>query len=36
MSTTERPLADGVELSQLTDEHVLAFLLTALPVFVAR
>lgn len=36
VSTTERPLADGVELDQLTEEHVLAFLLAALPVFVAR
>ena len=36
VSTTERPLAEGVKLSQLTEEHVLAFLLTALPVFVAR
>ena len=36
VSTTERPLADGVELEQLTDEHVLAFLLSALPAFVAR
>ena len=36
VSTTERPLADGVELGQLTEEHVLAFLLAVLPVFVAR
>ena len=36
VSTTERPLADGVELDQLTEEHVLAFLLAALPLFVAR
>ena len=36
VSTTERPLADGVELPQLTEEHVLAFLLAALPVFVTR
>ena len=36
VSTTERPLADGVELDQLTDEHVLAFLLSVLPIFVAR
>ena len=36
VSTTERPLADGVELDQLTEDHVLAFLLAALPVFVAR
>ena len=36
VSTTERPLAEGVELGQLTEEHVLAFLLAALPVFVAR
>ena len=36
VSTTERPLADGVELDQLTEEHVLAFLLAALPVFVTR
>jgi len=36
VSTTDRPLAEGVELGQLTEEHVLAFLLAALPVFVAR
>ena len=36
VSTTERPLADGVDVDQLTEEHVLAFLLEALPVFVAR
>ena len=36
VSTTERPLADGVELDQLTEDHVLTFLLAALPVFVAR
>jgi hypothetical protein len=36
VSTTERPLADNVELEQLTDEHVLAFLLSALPQFVTR
>jgi hypothetical protein len=36
VSTTERPLADGVDVGQLTDEHVLSFLLEALPVFVAR
>ena len=36
VSTTERPLADGVDLDQLTDEHVLAFLLEALTVFVER
>ena len=36
VSTTERPLAEGVEVDQLTEEHVLAFLLAALPVFVAR
>ena len=36
VSTTERPLADSVEVDQLTEEHVLAFLLAALPVFVAR
>ncbi len=36
VSTTERPLADGVTLDQLTEEHVLAFLLSALPLFVAR
>ena len=36
VSTTERPLADGVELPQLTEEHVLAFLLATLPMFVAR
>ena len=36
VSTTDRPLADGVEVDQLTEEHVLAFLLKALPVFVAR
>ncbi len=36
VSTTERPLAEDVELEQLTDEHVLAFLLAALPQFVAR
>ena len=36
VSTTERPLANGVELEQLTDEHVLVFLLSALPGFVAR
>ena len=36
VSTTERPLADGVELPQLTEEHVLAFLLAALRVFVTR
>ena len=34
--TTERPLADGVEVDQLTEEHVLAFLLAALPVFMER
>ena len=36
VSTTDRPLADGVAVDQLTEEHVLAFLLEALPVFVAR
>ena len=36
VSTTERPLADGVPVNQLTEEHVLAFLLAALPPFVAR
>ena len=36
VSTTEQPLANGVAVDQLTEEHVLAFLLTALPVFVAR
>ena len=36
VSTTERPLAGGVEVDQLTEEHVLAFLLAALPVFVVR
>ena len=36
VATTERPLADGIELDQLTEDHVLAFLLAALPVFVAR
>ena len=36
VSTTDRPLADGVEVDHLTEEHVLAFLLDALPVFVAR
>ena len=36
VATTERPLAENVELEQLTDEHVLAFLLAALPQFVAR
>ena len=36
VSTTERPLADGVDVDQLTDEHVLSFLLEALTVFVER
>jgi len=36
VSTTERPLADGVDIDQLTEEHVLTFLLAALPVFVER
>ena len=36
VSTKERPLADGVEVDQLTEEHVLTFLLAALPVFVER
>ena len=36
VSTIERPLADGVEVDQLTEEHVLAFLLASLPVFVER
>lgn len=36
VSTKERPLADGVEVGQLTEEHVLAFLLAALPGFVER
>ena len=36
VSTTDRPLADGVEVNHLTEEHVLAFLLEVLPVFVAR
>ncbi len=36
VSTVERPLAPDVPLDQLTDEHVLAFLLDALKVFVAR
>ena len=36
VSTTERPLADGVEVDHLTEEHVLEFLLGALPAFVER
>ena len=36
VSTVERPLAPDVPLGQLTDEHVLAFLLDALKGFVAR
>ena len=36
VSTKERPLADGVDVDQLTEEHVLTFLLAALPVFVER
>ena len=36
VSTTERPLGSGADLKQLTDEHVLEFLLEALPVFVER
>ena len=36
VSTTERPLGSETDLEQLTDEHVLEFLLEALPVFVER
>jgi len=36
VSTTERPFADGLEVDQLTEEHVLKFLLAELPVFVER
>lgn len=36
VSTTERPLAEDVAVDQLTEEHVLEFLLAALPVFVER
>ncbi len=36
VSTVERPLAPDVPLDQLTDENVLAFLLDAFKVFVAR
>jgi len=36
ISTVERPLAPGVPLGELTEEHVLAFLTEALVVFVER
>ena len=36
VSTTERPLGSGTDFELLTDEHVLEFLLEALPVFVER
>ena len=36
VSTTERPLYPGHSIDQLTEDHVLEFLLEALPVFVER
>jgi len=36
VSTRERPLQDGLEIGQLTEAHVLDFLLESLPVFVDR
>ena len=36
VSTTDLPLGSGTDFEQLTDEHVLEFLLQALPVFVER
>ena len=36
VSTTERPLHPGHSIDQLTEDHVLEFLLEALPVFVER
>ena len=36
VSTRERPLQDGLGIDQLTEAHVLDFLLESLPVFVER
>lgn len=36
VSTTERPLAPGIPLKDLTEAHVLTFLLESLPTFVER
>lgn len=36
VSATERPLSPELEIDKLTEDHVLEFLLSALPVFVER